>query len=77
MLRERVIENFPPSPLWDEIQEPEKALPSTDHISKNIANQALKVFEEFPQDLSFAPYEFQILSRRRKKIIAQIPRWLV
>ena len=48
MLRERVIEIFPRSPIWDEIQEPEKALPSIDHISKNIANQAMNFFEEFP-----------------------------
>ena len=36
-----------------EIQEPTKALTSTDHISKNIANQALKFFEDVPQDFSF------------------------
>ena len=77
MPRERVIEVFPRSPLWDAIQEPEKALPSTDHISKNIANQALKFFDEFPQDFSFAPYEFQTLNLCTKKFIAQIPRWPV
>ena len=32
----------------NEIQEPEKALPSTDHISENIGNQALKFYEVFP-----------------------------
>ena len=74
MPRQRVIELFPRSPLCDEIQEPEKALPSTDHISKNIANKALKFFDEIPQDFSFAPYEFQILNLRRKKFIAKIPR---
>ena len=38
-----------------EIWEAEKILTSTDHISDNIANQALKFFEEFPQDFFFAP----------------------
>ena len=40
--------------LWDEIQEPEKTLPSTDHIFENIAKQDLKFFVEFPQDFIFA-----------------------
>ena len=77
MPRESVIELFPRSPLWDEIQELEKSLPSTDHISKNIAIQALKFFDEFSQDFSFAPYECQILNLRRKNFIAQMPRWPV
>ena len=39
---------FPRSPLLDEIQDPEKALASTDHISKNVANQALEFGDTFP-----------------------------
>ena len=74
MPRERVIELFPRSPRCDEIKEPEKALPSTAHISKNIANQYLKNFDKFPPDLSFTPYEFQIMNLRRTKVIVKIPR---
>ena len=69
MPREKVIEIFPWSPLWDEIQEPEQALHSTDHISKYITNQDLKFFEDFPQDFNFTPYEFQILNLCRNKFI--------
>ena len=58
MLKERVMKIFPRSPLWDEIQEPKKALPSTDHISENIVNQAKKFLNELPQDFIFAPNEF-------------------
>ena len=55
MLKETVMNIFPQSPPWDEIQEPKNAPHSTDHISENIANQALKFFDDFPQDFSFAP----------------------
>ena len=46
MLRERVMNIFPRSPLWDEIWEPENDLTSTDHISENIMNQDLKFCEK-------------------------------
>ena len=38
-----------------EIQEPEKALTSTYHISENIVNQDLKFLEKISQDFGFAP----------------------
>ena len=55
MLKERVMNIFPRSPLWYEIREPEKDLTSIDHISENIANQALKFLENIPQDYGFDP----------------------
>ena len=77
MLREGVMNIFPRSPLWDEIREPEKSLTSTDHISENIANQALKFCDNVPQDFGFAPSNFQLLKLRKQKVIMKIPWWLV
>ena len=35
-------------PVLDEIQEPEKPLTYTDHISENIVNQAMKFLDNLP-----------------------------
>ena len=47
----KVIAQMPRWPVY----EPEKYLTSTDDISENIANQALKFLENLPHDFGFSP----------------------
>ena len=52
MLREKVMMISWTSPVWHGIWDPTKTLTSSDHISKNIANQDLKFDHEVHQDFS-------------------------
>jgi len=50
MLREKVMMIFPRSPVWNVIQDSRKRPTSSDHISANIAQKALKFGPEVQCD---------------------------
>ena len=74
MLREKVMMIFPRSPVWTVIQEFAKRPTSLDHISTNIGKKALKFEPEIQRDVFSNGFVFRLLKRRRKKVIAKIPR---
>jgi len=65
---------FPWSPVWNVIQESAKRPTSSDHISANIARKALKFGSEVHSHFFSNGFFLQLLKRRRKKVIAKMPR---
>ncbi len=58
MLRAKVMTIFPRSPIWNVIQEFEKTLTSSYHISPNIVRQTLKFGPEVQNDFSSNAFLF-------------------
>ena len=75
--REKVMMIFPRSPVLNVIQESGKRPTSLDHISSNIVRKALKFRPQVQRDFFSNGFFLQLLKRRRKNVIAKIPRWPV
>jgi len=71
----KVMTIFPRSLVWNVIQDFAKRPTSSDHISVNIVQKALKFGSKVQRDFFPNGFFLQLLKRRRKNVIVKMSRW--